>query len=184
MRRKRRAKAHGGEHVLYETSKGQIKTQGHLGNKRQRHSSGQVTGGQRVRTFLLFENSLWPHIYNPSIQEGWQVWSQCECHSQFKAMQCFLARTCLKNTKLNQSNKKKVFNSERIHPGTIWLHESTRSLSTGLYCRFLARLHDGHVFWRNFFCVCDFPYTAQLYPFLPKQIFITFQLFSHLYPEH
>lgn len=103
LRRKQSAKAHR-EHVSHETSKSPIKTQGHLGNKRQRHSSGHVTGGKRGRAFVLFENSLWPHIYNPSMQEGWQVWSQCEL-SQFKAMQCFLARTCLKNTKSNQSSK-------------------------------------------------------------------------------
>lgn len=36
-------------------------------NKSQRKRSGQVTGGQRLEAFDLFENYLWSHVYNSSL---------------------------------------------------------------------------------------------------------------------
>lgn len=112
MKRKQSAKAHR-EHVPYETSKSQIKTQGHLRSKRQRHRSSQVTGRQREGVFVLFENSSWPHICNPSIEEGRQIWSQCGLHSKFKAMQYILARICLKNIKPNREKNNKTVQFRR-----------------------------------------------------------------------
>jgi hypothetical protein len=88
--------------------KSQIETQGHLGNKKQRKSSGQVPGRQRVEGFDLIENCLWLHTSNFSLQEGWQVRSQSERQSEFKAMQHVLARTCIKITKQNHSIQKGI----------------------------------------------------------------------------